>query len=118
MVAERGFEPPTPWSRTNNRCTNPLFRLGFVLRVVPSFCMVFGNEWTQVGPKQIGIGPGYAFGPSNLPHSGASKTEKVALAIRHISRKPVRQLAKDIAHLTGSASALTCWQQLTMNLVL
>jgi hypothetical protein len=28
MVGERGFEPPTPWSRTNNRCTKLLFRLG------------------------------------------------------------------------------------------
>jgi hypothetical protein len=28
MVGERGFEPPTPWSRTNNRFINLLSRLG------------------------------------------------------------------------------------------
>src|SRR6266702_6915697 len=34
MVGERGFEPPTPWSRTNNRCTNLLSRLGL-------FCVLY-----------------------------------------------------------------------------
>jgi hypothetical protein len=34
MVGERGFEPPTPWSRTNNRCTNLLYRLGL-------FCVLY-----------------------------------------------------------------------------
>jgi len=34
MVGERGFEPPTPWSRTNNRCTKLLFRLGL-------FCVLY-----------------------------------------------------------------------------
>ena len=34
MVGERGFEPPTPWSRTNNRFANLLFCLGW-------FCVSF-----------------------------------------------------------------------------
>jgi len=34
LFEERGFEPPTPWSRTNNRCTKLLFRLGL-------FCVLY-----------------------------------------------------------------------------
>jgi site-specific DNA recombinase len=29
LVGERGFEPPTPWSRNSNRCANLLIRLGW-----------------------------------------------------------------------------------------
>ena len=34
MVGESGFEPPSPWSRTRNRCTNLLSRLGL-------FCVLY-----------------------------------------------------------------------------
>ncbi len=35
MVGERGFEPPTPWSRTRNRLANLLPRLGWLCVVLP-----------------------------------------------------------------------------------
>jgi hypothetical protein len=42
-----GFEPPTPWSRTNNRCAKLLFRLGL-------FCVLYRlSVWFSgtIGPK-------------------------------------------------------------------
>ena len=47
MVGERGFEPPTPWSRSNDRNDS----LGLVLRFGTRFYPVFGSDWTQFGPK-------------------------------------------------------------------
>jgi hypothetical protein len=35
LVGERGFEPPTPWSRTRNRFANLLSRLGWLCVVLP-----------------------------------------------------------------------------------
>jgi hypothetical protein len=47
MVGERGFEPPTPWSRTNNRCTKLLFRLGLFCVFYRLFAWCPGT----IGPK-------------------------------------------------------------------
>src|SRR4051794_8862955 len=39
MVGERGFEPPTPWSRNRNRIAISLVRLGWCCVVV---CLIAG----------------------------------------------------------------------------
>src|SRR5438132_3693475 len=51
LVGERGFEPPTPWSRNGHRNTILLIRFSLVLRIRPRFYPVFGSDWTQIGPK-------------------------------------------------------------------
>jgi hypothetical protein len=57
MVGERGFEPPTPWSRTNNRCTKLLSRLGL-------FCVLYrlslwfsGTNGPKLDPNKKVIEP-------------------------------------------------------------
>jgi hypothetical protein len=51
MVGERGFEPPTPWSRTNNRCTNLLFRLGLFCALFRLFVWYSGANGPKLDPR-------------------------------------------------------------------
>jgi hypothetical protein len=51
MVGERGFEPPTPWSRTNNRCTKLLSRLGLFCVLYRLFAWYSGTNGPNIGLK-------------------------------------------------------------------
>ena len=65
MVGERGFEPPTPWSRTNNRFTNLLSRLGL-------FCV-----FHPVSPR---------YSAANGPNLDPSLTMRSLFSVRTTSR--------------------------------
>ena len=51
MVGERGFEPPTPWSRTNNRYTNLLSRLGLFCVLSSVFAWCSGANGPKLDPS-------------------------------------------------------------------
>ena len=51
LVGERGFEPPTPWSRTNNRCTKLLFRLGLFCVLYRLFAWYSGANGPKLDPN-------------------------------------------------------------------
>ena len=73
MVGERGFEPPTPWSRNSNRCAKLLIRLG-------RWCVYLGpNAWfsAAIGPK---------LDPSFVGLYGDHSVLKLGMAGNHRSR--------------------------------
>jgi len=53
MVGERGFEPPTPWSRTNNRFTNLLSRLGLFCVLYRRFAWYSGANGPNLDPTPL-----------------------------------------------------------------
>ena len=76
MVGERGFEPRTPWCRTDNRCTKLLFRLGFFCVVYRLFVWHSGANGPKLDPcrevlnlpgKISGSEPRCASGQDGIP---------------------------------------------------
>jgi hypothetical protein len=87
MAGERGFEPPTPWSRTNNRCTNLLSRLGL-------FCVLYrllhGIREPMDPPLEILDVPGGFPEPTPGKYdSEQGECESAAGARRHPKRRLV-----------------------------
>jgi hypothetical protein len=87
MVGERGLEPPTPWSRTNNGFHNLLSRLGLFCVLYPPFPRHperLDPIWTQVSPK--------------LPSSPDWRQHEDQVAVT------VNRAASDLARLSSAAS--------------
>jgi hypothetical protein len=57
MVGERGFEPPTPWSRASNRCTKLLFRLGLFYVLYRLSLWFSGTNGPKLDPNKKVIEP-------------------------------------------------------------
>ena len=86
MVGERGFEPPTPWSRTSNRFTKLLFRLGL-------FCVLYrlsvgysGTNGPNLDPNEWVSGRICVRGRAAYRIPVPQKTKTVALAIKRVLR--------------------------------
>jgi hypothetical protein len=92
LVGERRFEPPTPWSRTDNRCTNLLFRLGLFCVLYRLFAWYSGTNGPNLNPDTRVIEPRARPSPGTyrVPELQNSPTHRClkpreALAIRQVS---------------------------------
>ena len=105
MVGERGFEPPTPWSRTNNRFTKLLSRLS-------SFCVWWCDFAWYSGANGPKLDPNFTHGRHLRQEPAISTratepnrcTARKSAAFLTLRRLPQRRMNCPFAEREGSIS--------------